>query len=69
MKKQTLREIAKFAAGLTAWESIIHFSLSISGNIPINFWGFTLTESVNNVQIILPALCSIALTYFAWIRK
>lgn len=69
MEKLTLREIAKFAADLTAWESIVHLSLSLSGNIPISFWGFTLTESINNVQIILPALCSIALTYFAWFRK
>ena len=69
MKKQTLKEIAKFAAGLTAWESIVHFSLYFSGNIPISFWGFTLTESFNTVQIILPALCSLALIYFAWIKK
>jgi hypothetical protein len=39
MKKQALREIAKFAAGLTAWESIVHLSLSLSGNIPISLWG------------------------------
>jgi len=63
------KEIAKFFAGLTAWESIVHLSLATSGNLPITIWGITITETINTVQIIVPALCSIALTYYAWFRK
>jgi hypothetical protein len=69
MKMQRFKEIAKFLAGLTAWESIVHLSLAASGNLPISFWGITITESCNTVQIIVPALCSIILIYFAWIKK
>ena len=69
MKKPFLKEIAKFAAGLTAWESIVHFSLATSGNIPIRLWGIRITEPVNVIQIIVPAACSVFLIYYAWFRE
>lgn len=63
------KEIAKFFAGLTAWESIVHLSLATSDKLPITIWGITITETINTVQIIVPALCSIILIYYAWFRK
>ncbi len=64
-----LKEIAKFFAGLTAWEAIIHASLGLSGNIPITFWGIIITPTLNTIQSIVPAIVSILLAYYAWGKK
>lgn len=64
----TLKEICKFAAGIAAWESIVHLSFSLSGNIPLTFWGLKINQEINTIQIIVPALGSICLAYFAWRR-
>lgn len=69
MKKQTFRELAKFGAGVSAWESIVHLFFKLTGNVPMDFRIFTLTEPINTVQIILPALASLVLAYYAWISK
>lgn len=63
------KEIAKFFAGLTAWEAVFHASLGLSGNLPITFWGITITPILNIVQIIIPASVSILLAYYAWGKK
>lgn len=63
------KEIAKFIAGLSAWEAVIHTGLAQSGMIPIVMFGFTITQTVNTVLIIFPALLSISLIYYAWFRK
>lgn len=64
-----MKEIAKFAAGVTAWEAIVHTSYAAANVLPLNFFGFRLTPPVNRVQIIVPALVSVALIYYAWGRK
>lgn len=63
------KEIAKFFAGLTAWEAIVHASLGLSGNLPVTFWGITVTPALNTVQIIVPVSVSILLAYYAWGNK
>ena len=63
------KEIAKFAAGVTAWETIVHLSLAARGVFPITLFGFTITQTVNTVQIIVPAIISISLAYYAWGKK
>jgi len=63
------KEIAKFAAGLTLWESIVHASLELGDLLPLNILGFTLTRTINTIQIILPLIISVLLAYYAWIRK
>ena len=68
MKKQTLKELAKFFCGITAWESFVHASLWSSGANPVVL-GFTLTESLNQVQTFLPAIISLGLAYYGWIKK
>lgn len=61
-----MKEVAKFLAGLTAWEAVVHFAFGFSGLLPITWFGYTLTPTVNTIQIILPAIISILLAYYAW---
>jgi len=64
-----IKELAKFFAGLTAWEAIVHASFGLSGILPITLFGITLNPGLNTVQIIVPALMSIYLIYFGWFKK
>lgn len=68
MKKQTLKELAKFFSGITAWESFVHVSLWSSGANPVIF-GVTMNDTLNQVQTIVPAIISLVLAYYGWIRK
>lgn len=63
------KEIAKFFAGLTAWESIVHLSFAINGEFPISLLGMQISETLNTVQIVVPAITSILLTYYGWYKK
>ena len=63
------QEVAKFAAGVTFWEFIVHTSLELSGILPITILGFTLTRTINAIQIILPLTISVMLVYYIWIKK
>lgn len=63
------KELAKFFAGLTAWESIVHASFALSGILPITLFGITITPELNTLQIIVPALVSAYLVYFGWFKK
>ncbi len=62
------REVAKFASGLTAWEAVVHASLGLSGVLPITLFGIVITPAINTVQIVIPAIVSVALAYYAWFR-
>lgn len=63
------KELAKFCAGVTAWESIVHASFALSGILPFKLFGIPITRKLNRVQIILPALTSACLIYVGWFRK
>ena len=63
------KEIAKYFAGLTAWESIVHLSFAINGEFPITLLGIHISKTLNTVQIIVPAIISILLTYYGWYKK
>ncbi|MFH0949134.1 MAG: hypothetical protein V1802_01455 [Candidatus Aenigmatarchaeota archaeon] len=63
------KEVAKFASGLTAWEAIAHASLGLNGVLPLTLFGITITPTINTVQIIIPAVVSITLAYYAWFKK
>lgn len=65
----TKKEIAKFFAGLTAWESIVHLSFAVNGEFPVSLLGIQISETLNTVQIILPAAISILLIYYGWFKK
>lgn len=60
------KELAKFLCGLTAWESFSHLLLWLNDSLPIILFGFTITVTINTVQIIIPAIISFLLGYFAW---
>lgn len=63
------KEVTKFFSGVTAWESVAHASLALSGLLPITVFGFTLTPTINTIQITIPAIVSVVLAYYAWIKK
>lgn len=63
------KEVAKFSAGLTLWESVVHASLELSGLLPLNIFGFTLTGTINTIQIIIPLIISTVLIRYAWMKK
>lgn len=64
-----IKELAKFAAGVTAWEAIVHASFAASGVLPIKLCGVTLTPRLNAIQIALPALTCAALVYVCWFNQ
>ena len=63
------KEVAKFASGLAAWESVVHASLGLSGVLPITLFGITITQTINTIQVIIPAAVSVLLAYYGWIKK
>ncbi|MDD5503565.1 MAG: hypothetical protein PHH26_08940 [Candidatus Thermoplasmatota archaeon] len=65
----TWKEVAKFASGVTAWETIVHVSLGLSGILPIALFGITITPTINAIQTIAPGLVSVALAYYGWKKK
>ena len=62
------REVAKFFAGVTAWEALTHAAFAASGVLPFKLCGVTLTPKLNMAQIVIPAMTSAALIYIGWIR-
>jgi hypothetical protein len=62
------KEIAKFVSGLSTWEAIVHGSLWLSKTTPTIF-GIMLTETLNIIQTIIPAIISVVLVYYAWFKK
>ena len=64
------KEIAKFLSGVAAWEAIVHLALAFSGLLPITSFGiFTLTPTINAIQIIVSAVISVLLAHYAWGKK
>jgi len=59
------REVAKFAAGVTAWEAVVHGSLFLNEQT-VELFGITLTPTLNLVQTIVPGLLAVGLAYWAW---
>jgi hypothetical protein len=66
MMNRTLRELAKFGAGVAAWESVVHLSFALSRVLPMKLTGVTISPTLNRVQIFVPALASALMAYYAW---
>ena len=62
-----VRLITAFAAGVTAWEALVHGSLLLNRSTPTLF-GVRLASKVNLLQTIVPALASVALARYAFAR-
>ncbi len=63
------KEWAKFFAGIATEETTIHWALGLSGVLPLNFFGFTLTTTFNSILMIFWPIVAILLVYYAWIKK
>ena len=64
-----IKELAKFFAGVTAWEAVVHASLAMSGVLPIKLCGVALTPRLNAVQVALPSLACAGLVYLGWFHQ
>jgi hypothetical protein len=60
-----MKELAKFASGVAAWEAIVHAALLVNG-VTVTLFGLSLTPQLNLIQTIVPAIVAIALAYYAW---
>lgn len=63
------KEIAKFFSGVAAFHAVAHLALGLSGILPIPWFGFTLTPTVNAISIIASVIISLLLAYYGWIKK
>ena len=63
------KEVAKFFSGVMAFNAIKHLVFALSGMIPMPWFGFTLTPTINTISIIISAIISFALAYYAWMKK
>lgn len=60
------REVAKFASGMFAWETLGHAALAISNELPIKLFGFTLTPGLNAAVVVIAGTLTVALAYYGW---
>ena len=63
----TKREVVIFFAGVEAFHTFAHLEWSISGQLPIRVFGFTLTPGRNAWAIVVNALITAAL--LLWARR
>ena len=63
------KEVAKFLSGMAAHEALTHTLLSGSGLLPLTAFGITVTPGYNAVIILGWFAVTIALVYYAWIKK
>ena len=55
--------------GMAVFNVFGHIALELWGFLTIPWFGFTLTSNINTVTIIISAVISFALAYYAWIKK
>lgn len=63
------KEISKFLAGVALWETMVHIVMMFGNFIPVTLFGFTITQNLNTVLIVIPAILTSLLVYYAWFRK
>jgi hypothetical protein len=62
-----MKELAKFACGVTTGGFIVHLLLDLSDNLPITIAGLTiLTSTVNLLLMIISGILSLVFAYYAW---
>ena len=66
---KSMKEVVKFLAGAAAFHLVGHIGFVLWGMLPMPWFGFTLTPTINTVTIIISAIISFALAYYAWIKK
>lgn len=55
------KEISKFFCAPITWKVVSHLSLGLNGVLLIALW-----YSINTIRIIIPAIISCILGYYAW---
>lgn len=63
------KEFAKFFAGLAADQTISHWTLGLSGILPLNFGFITMTPALNTAAMVAWPLVTIFLVYYAWLKN
>ena len=61
----TKREIVIFFAGFEAFHTLSHLALSVSGQLPIRVFGFTVTAGLNAWAIAVNAAITAAVLWWA----
>lgn len=68
-EKNKFKEVAKFLSGIAAWEAFSHLTFQLNDMLPVKLYGFTISKSINTVEIILMGLISASLAYYAWFSE
>ena len=63
------KEVAKFASGMAISDVLVHLYFAFGGLLPLPWFGFTLTQMNNAIIIVVSAIISFALAYYAWVKK
>lgn len=63
------KEFAKFLAGVSAMQVVVHLAFALSDLLPVTILGVTFTKSLNTFAIIFWPIVLTLLVYYAWIRK
>jgi len=59
------RDIIIFFAGAEAFHTLVHILFSMAGTLPIKFFNFLLTPQLNMFAIVLNAIITIGLIWWA----
>lgn len=62
-----LIEVAKFLAGVLAWDAFVHLSFLRAGIEP-KLLGIHFTHRFNKMAIVLNSVIALALIYISWFR-
>ncbi|HVZ58293.1 MAG TPA: hypothetical protein VG935_00865 [Patescibacteria group bacterium] len=69
MNKINLREVAKFLAGLITGDFLVGLWWMSTGNLPMNFLGWRLSNQTVSWWMAFDAILIAFLVYYAWVRK
>ena len=69
MHKQTLRELAKFLAGLIAGDFLGLLWIYMSGGLPVNFLGIQFDQRAASWGMIFDLMIMALLIHYAWYYK
>ena len=61
----TKREVIIFFAGVEAFHTLSHLAMGVSGQLPMRVFGFTLTAGRNAWAIVVNAVITAALLWWA----
>lgn len=62
------KDVLKFLAGAAAFHVVGHLGFALYGMLPMPWFGFILTETINTISIIVSAIILAVLVYYAWIK-